>query len=149
MRIHEIPGDPGKKQNKKRAGRGEGSGLGKSAGRGNKGYLSRSGAKRKTHFEGGQTPYSRRIPKRGFHNLFSRVYQVINLGALESSFDSGALVDPAALLEKGIIHPSEKKIKILGKGELTKNFTVKAHAFSKSAMEKINSKGGKCEVLPC
>jgi large subunit ribosomal protein L15 len=149
MRIHEIPGDPGKKQNKKRAGRGEGSGLGKSAGRGNKGYLSRSGAKRRSHFEGGQMPYFRRIPKRGFHNLFSRIFQAVNIATLESSFDEGALIDPAALQEKGIIHTSEKMIKILGKGDLTKNFTVKAHAFSKSAMEKINSKGGKCEVLPC
>lgn len=149
MRIHEIPGDPGKKQKKKRVGRGEGSGLGKTAGRGSKGFLSRSGAKRRTHLEGGQMPYYRRIPKRGFHNIFSKVYQVVNLGTLESFFDSGAQIDPAVLIEKGIIHPSETNIKILGKGDLTKNFTVKAHAFSKSAMEKINSKGGKCEVLPC
>ncbi|MBN1903427.1 50S ribosomal protein L15 [Candidatus Sumerlaeota bacterium] len=149
MRIHEVPGDPGKKQNGKRAGRGEGSGLGKSAGRGNKGYRSRAGSKRKTHFEGGQMPYFRRIPKRGFYNIFSKVYQAVNISILEKYFESGDQIDPEALREKGVIHPSETRIKILGKGELTKSFTIKAHAFSKSAMEKINSKGGKCEVLSC
>lgn len=150
MRIHNIPGDPGRTQKKKRVGRGEGSGHGKTSGRGNKGALSRSGARRGSHFEGGQMPLIRRLPKRGFHNPFPKVYTPVNLMVLERCFDDGALVDPAALLGKGIIHGSETGgVKILGKGDVTKKFHIKAHAFSKSALEKIQSQGGKCEVLPC
>ena len=150
MRIHTIPADKGRRQNRKRVGRGEGSGHGRTAGRGNKGALSRSGARRRSHFEGGQMPLIRRIPKRGFHNPFPKIYTPVNLGLLERHFEAGAVVDPVSLLKKGIIHGSEAlRVKILGQGEVTKNLHIKAHAFSKSALLKIQSQGGKCEVLPC
>jgi large subunit ribosomal protein L15 len=150
MRIHNIPGDPGRTQKKKRVGRGEGSGHGKTSGRGNKGAKSRSGARRRSHFEGGQMPLIRRLPKRGFRSPFPKVYTPVNLTLLEKHFDADAVVDPVALLKKGIIHGSETGcVKILGQGDVTKKFHIKAHAFSKSALEKIQSQGGKCEVLPC
>jgi len=149
MRIHDIPKDPGRRKKRKRIGRGEASGHGKTAGRGNKGALSRAGSSRRINFEGGQMPLVRRIPKGGFKNPFRKVFTPVNLKSLEDRFESGAQVDPAALMEKGIIHKSEKLIKILGQGELNKSIHVKAHAFSKSAREKIEAKGGKCEVLPC
>jgi len=150
MRIHNIPGDPGRRQKRKRVGRGEGSGHGRTSGRGNKGALSRSGARRRSHFEGGQMPFIRRIPKRGFHSPFPKIYTPVNLRVLEEKFDDGAVVDPAGLLEKGILHQSETgRVKILGQGDVTKKFHIKAHAFSQSALEKIQSQGGKCEVLPC
>jgi len=150
MRIHNIPGDPGSTQKRKRVGRGEGSGHGRTSGRGNKGALSRSGARKNSHFEGGQMPLIRRLPKRGFHNPFPKVYTPVNLTVLEKHFDAGAVVDPVALLEKGILHGSETgRVKILGQGDVTKKFHIKAHAFSKSALEKIKSQGGECEVLPC
>ena len=149
MRIHEIPGEAGAKKNRKRVGRGNGSGLGTTAGRGNKGALSRAGATRRSNREGGQMPLIRRIPKRGFKNIFRKEFTAVNVQTLEDRFEAESEIDPAALCEKGIIHKSEKAVKILGQGELTKTFHVKAHAFSKSAMEKIKAKGGKCEVLPC
>jgi len=149
MKIHEISGDAGRKQKKKRVGRGRASGHGKTAGRGTKGALSRSGASRRINFEGGQMPLIRRLPKRGFKNPFKRIFTPVNLKTLETLFEAGDEITPEKMLDKGIIHKSENRIKILAKGEITKEFHIKAHAFSKTAMEKIQSAGGKCEVLPC
>lgn len=150
MRIHQIPGDPGRHDKKKRVGRGEGSGYGRTSGRGNKGAQSRSGYKKRTHFEGGQMPIIRHLPKRGFSNeVFRKEFTPVNLNTLEALFESGAEITPESLKEAGIIHNSENRIKILGQGDLTKTFVVKAQAFSKSAKDKIQAKGGKCEVIPC
>lgn len=147
MKIHELPGDPGRQQKSKRRGRGEASGLGKSAGHGNKGHQSRSGGGKIGAFEGGQMPLIRRVPKRGFHNPFRRAMQGINLSLLEKHFESGATVDRDALLKARLIHSSEEFIKILGDGTLTKSLTVRAHAFSASAREKITAAGGTVEVI--
>jgi len=147
MKIHELPADPGIQQKPKRRGRGESSGLGKSAGKGNKGQQSRSGSGKGSGFEGGQMPLIRRVPKRGFHNPFRVTARGINLAALEKHFEAGATVDPEALLQAGLIKASEKRIKILGDGALTKSLTVKAHAFSESAKEKITAAGGTAEVI--
>ncbi len=147
MRIHEIPGDPSRGGKRKRVGRGESSGYGKSAGRGTKGAQSRAGASKRKGFEGGQMPLVRRVPKRGFTNPRRRIYTPVNLGVLEARFDAGGEVDPQTLCEKGIIHKSERLVKILGRGDLTKNLHIKAHAFSKGARGKIEAKGGKCEVI--
>jgi len=149
MRIHEVPGNPGCRESKKRVGRGKGSGHGKTCGRGTKGAKSRAGATRRTHFEGGQMPLIRRIPKRGFTNIFRREYMPVNLKIIEARFESGSEVTPEALCKAGIIHNSEQRVKILGQGDVSKAFVIKAHAFSKSAIEKIQAKGGRCEVLPC
>lgn len=149
MRIHEIPGDPGTKDKRKRIGRGEGSGYGKTSGRGHKGALARAGTTRFSQFEGGQMPLARRIPKRGFHNPFRKVNTPVNIAILEARFEDGETVDPESLKKKGVVKSSECRIKILAVGDLTKKLTVKAHAFSKSAKEKIEAKGGQCEVLPC
>jgi large subunit ribosomal protein L15 len=130
---------------KTRLGRGPGSGLGKTAGRGQKGQYARTrGFKR--HFEGGQTPIQRRLPKRGFKNPFSTLVAEVNVGALEV-FAAGAKVDAEALASKGLLKGRWDKIKILGDGELTKAVTVTAHAFSKSAAEKIKKAGGKAVLL--
>lgn len=147
MKIHEIPADPGKKQKKKRVGRGEGSGLGRTAGKGNKGMQARSGRIRLGVFEGGQMPLMRRLPKRGFTNEFRTVYEIVNISRLSSAFNSGETIDPAKLYEKNIIKKRECLVKILGDGEIDKALIVKAHSFSKSAIEKITAKGGSCEVI--
>ncbi|HPB29847.1 MAG TPA: 50S ribosomal protein L15 [Candidatus Sumerlaeota bacterium] len=150
MRIHDIPGDPGRKQNPKRVGRGDGSGHGGTSGRGHKGAKARSGARITTQYEGGQMPLIRRIPKRGFTNRFKAPYTTINIATLEKVFAAGSVIDPAILVEKRLIKKSEQaRVKILGQGDVTKGFTVKAHAFSNSAMEKIKAAGGQCEVIPC
>ncbi|MGA2450918.1 MAG: 50S ribosomal protein L15 [Polyangiaceae bacterium] len=135
----------GATESKTRVGRGVGSGLGKTAGRGQKGQYARvRGFKR--HFEGGQTPIQRRLPKRGFRNAFSAVIAEVNIGDLDR-FDAGALVDEGALRARGLIKGRYDRIKILGDGELTKSVTVSAHAFSKSAAEKIEKAGGKMLLL--
>ena len=150
MRIHQVPGDPGRYDKKKRVGRGESSGYGRTSGRGNKGAQSRSGSKKRTHFEGGQMPLARLLPKRGFSNkIFRKEFTPVNLKTLEALFESGAEITPESLKEAGIIHNSETRIKILGQGDLTKTFVVKAQAFSKTAKNKIQAKGGKCEVIQC
>jgi len=137
-----------KRRNRKRIGRGIGSGHGKTCGRGHKGYYSRSGAKRRMSFEGGQTPLARRIAKRGFSNkFFAARVAIVNLAALEDAFESGATVDVSALAEKGLVSGQYDVVKVLGNGELTKKLTVQAHRFSKSAQEKIASKGGTAEVV--
>jgi len=147
MKIHELPADPGIRQKPKRRGRGEGGGLGKSAGHGNKGHQARTGGGKTGSFEGGQMPLIRRVPKRGFFNPFRTESCAVNLSVLEKHFESGATVDRDALLKAGIIKPSERRIKILGDGKLTKKLTIKANAFSASAQEKIAAAGGAAEVI--
>jgi large subunit ribosomal protein L15 len=129
-----------------RKGRGIGSGLGKTAGRGHKGQKARSGGGVKPGFEGGQMPLIRRLPKRGFTNIFSKEYSLVNIRDLEV-FDEGTVVSPELLKETGLIKKYNDGIKILGDGELTKKLTVQAHKFSKSAKEKIEAIGGKAEVI--
>jgi large subunit ribosomal protein L15 len=135
------------KFSKKRVGRGQGSGNGVQAGRGHKGAKSRSGFKFKRGFEGGQMPLHRRIPKRGFHNLFRVEYAVVNLDALGERFDDGAVVTPEQLREKGLIHSVRQPIKVLARGDISKKLTVHAHKFSGKAAEKIAAAGGATEVL--
>ena len=131
----------------KRVGRGQGSGNGKTAGRGHKGAKSLSGFKRKRGFEGGQMPLHRRVPKRGFTNIFRTEYDVVNLDQLEKAFDKGATVTVEALREHGLVSSRTSLVKILGRGELTKALTVHAHKFSGKAQEKIAAAGGTTEVL--
>jgi large subunit ribosomal protein L15 len=131
---------------KKRIGRGQGSGNGKTAGRGHKGAKSRSGFKHKRGFEGGQMPLHRRVPKRGFHNLFREEYEVVNLDTLGDRFDAGVEVTPELLRERGLVGRSGP-IKVLARGEVGKALTVRAHKFSGKAAEKIQAAGGKAEVL--
>lgn len=146
MKIHELSPAPGSNQESYRKGRGAGSGNGKTAGKGHKGQKARSGGGVRPGFEGGQMPLQRRIPKRGFVNIFATHYTAINLSALDK-FESGAVVDAAALKEAGIIKKELDGVKILGQGELTKALTVKAAKFSESAKQKIEAAGGKAEVI--
>ena len=132
---------------KKRVGRGPGSGLGKTSGRGHKGAQSRSGYAFKRGFEGGQMPLHRRVPKRGFNNIFRTEYDVVNLDQLEARFEAGAMVTPDSLREAGLISSRTSRIKVLGRGEVTKALTVHAHKFSGSAAEKLAGAGGKTETL--
>ena len=135
------------KFSKKRVGRGQGSGTGTQAGRGHKGAQSRSGWKFKRGFEGGQMPLHRRIPKRGFHNLFRIEYAVVNLDTLGDRFEAGTVITPELLRERGVVRTSRQPVKVLGRGDITKNLTVKAHKFSGKAAEKITAAGGATEVL--
>ena len=135
------------KFSKKRVGRGHGSGTGTQAGRGHKGAKSRSGFKFKRGFEGGQMPLHRRIPKRGFHNLFRTEYAVVNLDTLAERFDTGTVITPELLREQGLIRSKGKKIKVLARGDISKKLTVRAHKFSGKAAEKIAAAGGATEVL--
>jgi large subunit ribosomal protein L15 len=135
------------KFSKKRVGRGQGSGNGVQAGRGHKGAKSRSGFKFKRGFEGGQMPLHRRIPKRGFHNLFRVEYAVVNLDALAERFEAGTVVTPDLLREQGLIHSVRQPIKVLARGDISKKLTVHAHKFSGKAAEKIAAAGGATEVL--
>ena len=146
MKVHEIPADSGKLQKTKRVGRGLGSGHGKTACRGSKGQLSRSGGGKGPRFEGGQMPLVRRVPKRGFRNIFRRVYRIVNVETL-NQFKNNTTVDPEAFKEQGLIRSTATRVKILGDGDLEKKLHVKAHAFSKSARDKIVAKGGTCEAL--
>ena len=130
----------------KRKGRGHGSGNGKTGGRGHKGQKARSGGKVRAGFEGGQMPLARRVPKRGFNNIYAKPLTAINVAALER-FEDGAVVDAAALIEAGIIDSCPFGLKVLSNGNLTKKLTVKAAAFSESAKEKIQQAGGKAEVV--
>jgi len=136
----------GSRHRKVRVGRGMGSKMGKTAGAGNKGQQSRRGYSRRPGFEGGQMPLHRRLPKRGFSAPFSRMFSVVNVETL-NEFTSGETVTPESLAERGIVHAQRDGIKILGDGELKVALTVRAHAFSKSAAEKIAKAGGKTEVL--
>ena len=147
MKLHELRPNEGAFQTKKRVGRGVGSGLGKTSGKGHKGQNARSGGGVRPGFEGGQLPLFRRLPKRGFSNaMFKTVYATINLSDLEK-FDEGAVITPELLKEMGILKKQLAGVKVLGNGELTKKLTVKANKFSKSAKEKIEAIGGKAEVI--
>ncbi|MDD5449522.1 MAG: 50S ribosomal protein L15 [Candidatus Omnitrophica bacterium] len=148
MKISDIGRPKGANRPKKRRGRGSGSGHGKTSCKGHKGLLSRSGGHGgpRLGFEGGQMPLIRRIPKRGFTNEFKKFYQIVNLGSL-SMFEENAVVSPAELFGANLINSSEREVKVLGAGELTKPLTIKAHRFSKSALEKIKKTGGKAEIL--
>ena len=146
MKLHEHSPVAGATQVGKRKGRGHGSGNGKTGGRGHKGQKARSGGKVRVGFEGGQMPLVRRIPKRGFNNIFAKPLTAVNVIAL-NKFEDGAVIDAAALIEAGIIPECPNGLKILGNGALTKKVTVKAAAFSESAKEKIEQAGGKAEVV--
>ena len=146
MKLHELSPVAGSTQIGKRKGRGHGSGNGKTGGRGHKGQKARSGGKVRVGFEGGQMPLVRRIPKRGFINVFAKPLTAVNVIAL-NDFEDGAVIDAAALIENGIIAECPNGLKILGNGNLTKKVTVKAAAFSESAKEKIEQAGGKAEVV--
>ena len=146
MKLHEISPAAGSTTAPKRLGRGVGSGLGKTSGKGHKGSKARSGGGKAQGFEGGQMKLVRRIPKRGFTNIYEKEYATINLSALEA-FEDGAVVDAQALKNAGIVKNAKDGIKVLGNGELTKKLTVKAAKFSKSAAEKIEGNGGKAEVI--
>ena len=146
MNLHELSPAAGSNTKAYRKGRGHGSGNGKTAGRGHKGQWARSGGGVRVGFEGGQMPLARRLPKRGFHNIFAKPLEAVNVSALEK-FEDGAVVNAQALLEKGILSKCEYGVKILGNGSLTKKLTVQASAFSASAKEKIEAAGGKAEVV--
>ena len=147
MDLSNLKPAKGAKQNRKRVGRGPGSGNGKTAGRGNKGAQSRSGYSYKRGFEGGQMPLHRRLPKRGFTNIFRTEYAVVNLDQLESTFDSGATVTLETLREAGLVHSKHTPVKILARGEVTKALVVQAHKFSGKAAEKLAAAGGKAEAV--
>ena len=147
MKLHELQPAAGSKKARTRVGRGLGSGLGKTSGRGQKGQNSRSGGGVRSGFEGGQMPLYRRLPKRGFNSVFAKQYAEVNVEQL-NRFEDGATVDPVALIEAGILKNVRDGIRILGNGTLeTKNLTVIANGFTKSAEEKITAAGGKVEVI--
>ncbi len=147
MKIHELSPAPGSKKSVKRIGRGPASGQGKTAGKGHKGQKARAGRGMNPGFEGGQMPLQRRLPKRGFNNIFAKEIAIVNVAALDAAFDNGAVVDAAALIEKGLVKKELDGIKVLAHGELTKKLTVKAHAFSAEAKAKIEAAGGTAEVI--
>ena len=146
MQLHDLTPAPGSTKNRKRVGRGNSSGHGTTSGRGQKGQWSRSGGGVRVGFEGGQMPLARRLPKRGFHNIFAKPLEAVNVSVLEK-FEDGDVVNAQALLEKGILSKCEYGVKILGNGEITKKLTVQASAFSASAKEKIEAAGGTVEVI--
>ncbi|MBQ8622770.1 MAG: 50S ribosomal protein L15 [Oscillospiraceae bacterium] len=146
MKLHDLAPVEGSNKEARRVGRGHGSGWGKTAGKGHKGQNARSGGGVKPGFEGGQTRLARRIPKRGFNNIFATNYTAINVSSLEKFVD-GTVVDTELLMAAGIVKDPADGIKILGNGELTKKLTVKAAAFSNSAKEKIEKAGGEAQVI--
>ena len=146
MKLHELSPVEGSKKDAKRIGRGHGSGWGKTSGKGHKGQKAIAGRGMRVGFEGGQMPLQRRIPKRGFNNIFAKEIVSINVGSL-NRFEDGAVVDAAALVEAGLVKNYFDGIKILGNGELKKNITVKVDAYSESAKAKIEAAGGKAEVI--
>jgi large subunit ribosomal protein L15 len=146
MNLSKLRPAKGAKHSKKRVGRGQGSGQGVQAGRGHKGAKSRSGFKHKRGFEGGQMPLHRRVPKRGFHNPFREEFDVVNLDTLSERFDKGADVTPEVLKASGLVSRGQR-VKVLGRGEISKALTIRAHKFSGKAAEKIAAAGGTAEVL--
>ncbi len=147
MKLHDLKPAEGSKHRKRRVGRGISAGQGKTAGRGTKGQRARTGRGIKPYFEGGQLPLVRRLPHtRGFNNIFREEYQVVNLSTLDAKFEAGAEVTPQAMVERGLTHAAER-IKVLGTGALNKALTIKAHAFSASAKDKITAAGGKAEEI--
>ena len=146
MKLHELKPAEGSRKPRRRVGRGIGSGMGKTSTRGTKGQFSRTGGGTRPGFEGGQMPLCRRLPKRGFKNTFAKKYAEVNVEQL-NCFDNGAVVDPAALIEAGILKNVLDGVRVLGNGELTKSLTVQAQGFTKSAQQKIEAAGGKAEVI--
>ena len=147
MGLNNLRPPKGATRNSKRVGRGQGSGNGKTAGRGHKGAQSRSGYSYKRGFEGGQMPLHRRVPKRGFHNPFRIEYEVVNLDTLDARFDAGTVVTLDLLVEKRLVSGAGKKLKVLGRGDIKKKLTVRAHKFSGTAAEKIAAAGGAAEAI--
>jgi large subunit ribosomal protein L15 len=147
MKLHELAPAAGSTKENFRKGRGAGSGNGKTAGKGHKGQNARSGGGVRPGFEGGQIPLSRRLPKRGFNNVFAKEYAIVNVETINSVFEDGAVVNAETLIEKGVVKKLFDGVKVLGRGEITKKVTVQAAIFSASAKEKIEAVGGKCEVV--
>ena len=147
MKLHDIAPTPGSRHRRKRVGRGDSSGLGKTAGRGEKGQKSRTGAVIRPFFEGGQIPLFRRLPKRGFKNADRIIYALVNLNVLDANFEAGDVVDFDALRAKKLLAKSDTIVKILANGEITKALTVKAAKFSAAAAAKIQAVGGKIEIV--
>ncbi len=147
MKLHELSPAEGSTHARKRVGRGHGSGWGKTAGKGHKGQNARSGGGVRPGFEGGQMPLQRRVPKRGFVNIYRTVYENVSVGQLSARFEDGATVDAQALLDANIIKDVRDGVKVLSNGDIDKKLTVKAAAFSKAAQEKIEKAGGKTEVV--
>ncbi|MGI6256226.1 MAG: 50S ribosomal protein L15 [Acutalibacter sp.] len=146
MKLNQLTATPGATKERKRIGRGYGAGTGKTAGKGHKGQKARAGHGMRPGFEGGQMPMQRRMPKRGFNNIFAKEIVAVNVGSL-NKFEDGATVDAAALTEAGIVKKACDGVKILSNGKLEKKLTVKANAFSAAAKEKIEAAGGKAEVI--
>ena len=146
MKLNELAPAPGARKGRKRVGRGVGSGWGKTAGRGSKGQNSRSGGGVRPGYEGGQMPIHRRLPKRGFKNIFKKIYAIVNIRDL-TKFESGSVVDESALIRAGLVKGKRDGVKLLGHGEINMPLTVKIHMISRSARGKIESAGGTVEVL--
>lgn len=147
MKLHELSPAAGSTKARKRIGRGAGSGQGKTAGKGHKGQKARAGRGMRPGFEGGQMPLQRRLPKRGFNNIFRTEMAIVNVAALDKAFEAGETVTIDALVEKGLVKKVLDGVKVLGNGELTKALTVQANAFSETAKQKIEALGGKAEVI--
>ena len=147
MKLHELSPAAGSTKERKRIGRGAGSGQGKTAGKGHKGQKARAGRGMRPGFEGGQMPLQRRVPKRGFNNIFRTEMAIVNVAALEANYEAGAVVTIDSLIEKGLVKKVLDGVKVLGHGDLTKALTVQANAFSESAKQKIEAAGGKIEVI--
>ena len=146
MKLHELKPAPGSRKARKRIGRGPGSGTGKTAGRGHNGQKSRSGYSRMRGFEGGQMPLHRRLPKRGFTNIFRTVCRTVNIDRL-NGFAAGSVIDPEALQDAGLLKKGSNQIKILGNGDLNVALTIRAHRFTGAAAKKIEAAGGKAEMI--
>ena len=146
MKLHELKPAAGSRKTRKRVGRGPGSGTGKTSGRGHKGQKSRSGYKRRYSFEGGQMPLARRLPKRGFTNLFRKTFRTVNVDRL-NAFEAGSVIDVEAMQLAGLLRKGRSDVKILGNGSLEVALTVRAHKFTRTAAEKIEAAGGKIEQL--
>jgi large subunit ribosomal protein L15 len=144
MKLHDLHTTPGSKHRIKRVGRGDSSGWGRTCGRGEKGQMSRSGAKHRPYFEGGQIPLFRRIPKRGFKNFNHKEYNIVNVSVIDLNFESGETVDIESLRAKGIIGDSKLPLKVLANGDISKAVTVKADKYSEAAKAKIEAAGGSC-----
>ena len=147
MKLNALMDNFGARQNASRVGRGMGSGSGKTAGRGHKGQKARAGRGLQVGFEGGQMPLQRRLPKRGFVNIFGKEFAIVNVAALEERFEEGAVIDIDALKSAGLVNKTLDGVKVLAHGELTKKFTVKVNAYSDAAKAKIEAAGGKAEVI--
>ena len=147
MKLHDLAPAAGSNKAVKRIGRGPASGQGKTAGKGHKGQKARAGRGPRPGFEGGQMPLQRRVPKRGFNNIFAKEIAIVNVSALEDRFEDGAVIDVEALIAKGLVKEALDGVKILGNGDLTKKFTVKVNAYSASAKEKIEKAGGTAEIV--